>query len=70
MHQRQCVKMWQKTLNHNNIQTKPPRKKCPGLNEHFETHLNPDCTKIKMLAEIEQIQIIKKSAPKYKQYLT
>lgn len=35
------------------IQLKPSQKKCPSLNKDFQSHFNPDHTKLKLPAEIE-----------------
>lgn len=52
--QRKRVEMWINVKHQDNIiQSKPPQKKCTGLKKHFDSHFNPDQTKLKLSTKIE-----------------
>ena len=50
---RDCIQMWRKAKEHDKIITSKPNPiDCPGLKIHFQTHFNPDQSKLSIPQEI------------------
>lgn len=45
--------MWRRQKKHDNLQSKPKQKKCPGLKKHFQAYVNPDQVNLNMADKIE-----------------